>query len=135
MTLDHCPRPARLLPSLVLILALACAGASAQRGDAAPRAVAPRGALAADELANSEVFKRVSPSVVHITTLATERDFFNRGVQQVPRGTGTGIVWDSAGHIVTNFHVIQDGSSARVTPARPHSPQLAVPVQAAEGPV
>jgi S1-C subfamily serine protease len=36
-------------------------------------------------------------------------------VQQVPRGTGTGFVWDEQGHIVTNFHVIQGGSAARVT--------------------
>jgi S1-C subfamily serine protease len=34
---------------------------------------------------------------------------------QVPRGTGTGFVWDDKGHIVTNFHVIQGGSAARVT--------------------
>jgi S1-C subfamily serine protease len=106
------PVPARWPgPALVLGLALACAVAPA----AAQRAVTPRGALAADELAHIDVFKRLSPSVVHITTLATERDFFNRPVQQVPRGTGTGFVWDSAGHIVTNFHVIQEGSGARVT--------------------
>jgi S1-C subfamily serine protease len=36
-------------------------------------------------------------------------------VQQVPRGTGTGFVWDAAGHIVTNFHVIQGANGARVT--------------------
>ncbi len=113
------PALARLALSTGLII-LGCATAQAQRGDAAPRdaaprAVAPRGALLADELSNIEVFKRVSPSVVHITTLATERDFFNRSVQQVPRGTGTGFVWDNAGHIVTNFHVIQEGSGARVT--------------------
>ena len=85
------------------------------RGAAAPRAVTPRGALSADELANIDVFRRLSPSVVHITTLATERDFFNRSVAQVPRGTGTGFLWDNAGHVVTNFHVIQQGSGARVT--------------------
>jgi S1-C subfamily serine protease len=33
----------------------------------------------------------------------------------VPRGTGTGFVWDERGHIVTNFHVIQGASAARVT--------------------
>jgi S1-C subfamily serine protease len=82
---------------------------------AAPRAITPRGALAADELANIELFKKTSPSVVHITTLAAQRDMFSLAVQQVPRGTGTGFVWDSAGHIVTNFHVIQGGSGARVT--------------------
>ena len=86
---------------LVLLLAAAVQPVQAQKGDAAPRQVAPRGALGADELATIDVFKRISPSVVHITTLATERDFFNRAVQQVPRGTGTGFVWDGSGHIVT----------------------------------
>jgi S1-C subfamily serine protease len=69
----------------------------------------PRGALAADELATIDMFKRLSPSVVHITTLAIERDFFNRPVQQVPRGTGTGFIWDNSGHVVTNFHVSATG--------------------------
>ena len=85
------------------------------RSDAAPRAVMPRGPLAADEIAHIELFKRASPSVVHITTLAVQRDMFSMNVQQVPRGTGTGFIWDDSGHIVTNFHVIQGGSGARVT--------------------
>jgi S1-C subfamily serine protease len=85
------------------------------RSDASPRAVAARGALAADENANIDVFRRIGPSVVHITTLATQRDMFSMNVQQVPRGTGTGFVWDDAGHIVTNFHVIQGANAARVT--------------------
>jgi S1-C subfamily serine protease len=85
------------------------------RTDAAPRAVAPRGALLPDEQNNIDVFRRSSPSVVHITTLETQRDFFTMNVQQVPRGTGTGFVWDDAGHVVTNFHVIEGGSGARVT--------------------
>ena len=114
---EHRPSLAwRVGPLLLLAAALAAPVlAQPQRGDAAPRSVNPRAALAAEELANIEVFKRLSPSVVHITTLATERDFFNRSVQQVPRGTGTGFVWDNSGHIVTNFHVIQEGSGARVT--------------------
>jgi S1-C subfamily serine protease len=90
-------------------------GGAQSRSDAAPRAITPRGALAADEQANIELFKRSSPSVVHITTLATQRDMFSMNVQQVPRGTGTGFVWDEQGHIVTNFHVIQGGSGASVT--------------------
>ncbi len=104
-----------LLLGLPLLLSTACIDGQAQKGEATPRPVTPRGALAADELANIDVFKRISPSVVHITTLATERDFFNRPVQQVPRGTGTGFVWDGSGHIVTNYHVIEEGSGARVT--------------------
>jgi S1-C subfamily serine protease len=85
------------------------------RTDAAPRAVAPRGPLAADELANVELFKRASPSVVHITSLGVQRDLFSARVQEVPRGTGTGFVWDDGGHIVTNYHVIDGASAARVT--------------------
>ncbi len=88
---------------------------AATRADASPRAVAPRGALPADEQNNIALFKTASPSVVNITTLTTERDFFSLNVQQVPRGTGTGFVWDERGHIVTNFHVIQGASEARVT--------------------
>jgi S1-C subfamily serine protease len=85
------------------------------RTDASPRAITPRAALGAEELANIDVFRKTSPSVVHITTLESQRDFFSMNVQQVPRGTGTGFVWDDRGHIVTNFHVIQGASAARVT--------------------
>jgi S1-C subfamily serine protease len=88
---------------------------AATRTEATPRAVTPRGPLAADEQAQIELFRRVSPSVVHITTLAAQRDLFSMNVQQVPRGTGTGFVWDERGHIVTNYHVIAGGTSASVT--------------------
>jgi S1-C subfamily serine protease len=81
----------------------------------AGREVTPRGPLLADEQTTIELFRRLSPSVVHITTLAAQRDLFSLNVEQVPRGTGTGFVWDRQGHIVTNFHVIQGGSAARVT--------------------
>jgi S1-C subfamily serine protease len=85
------------------------------RTDAQARAVTPRGPLAADELANIELFRKASPSVVHITSLGVQRDLFSTNVQQVPRGTGTGFVWDASGHIVTNFHVIQNANGAKVT--------------------
>jgi S1-C subfamily serine protease len=85
------------------------------RPDSAPRAVTPRGPLTVEEQAHVELFRKASPSVVHITSLAAQRDLFTMNVQQVPRGTGTGFVWDDQGHIVTNFHVIQDANAARVT--------------------
>ncbi len=94
---------------------LVAPGPAQSRSEAASRAVSPRGALGADEQAHIEVFRKASPSVVHITTLAAQRDLFNMNVQQVPRGTGTGFVWDDRGHIVTNFHVIQGATAARVT--------------------
>ncbi len=113
--MKHHPTP----PAACLLgLALACLLASPAlqaRNDAPPRAVTPRGALAADELAHIELFRKTSPSVVHITSLGVQRDIFSLNVQQVPRGTGTGFVWDDLGHIVTNFHVIQGAQGARVT--------------------
>ena len=96
------------------LLALAPAFVSSST-DAVPRAITPRGPLAADELANIELFRKSSPSVVHITSLGAQRDMFSMNVQQVPRGTGTGFVWDGNGHIVTNFHVIQGANGAKVT--------------------
>jgi len=100
--------------ALAALLAAAPAAAPA-RTPAPPRAVTPRGPLMADELNNIAVFRAASPSVVNITALGLERDLFSRNVQQVPQGTGTGFVWDTAGHLVTNYHVIQDAAGARVT--------------------
>ena len=80
-----------------------------------PRAVAPRGALTEDEQRNIAVFRASSASTVHITTLEVSRDLFSMDVSQVPSGTGSGFLWDERGHVVTNFHVIQGASAARVT--------------------
>ena len=112
-------------PHRVTVLAAALLGAVAAffavpslvqgRTDAAPRAITPRGPLAADEVANIDVFRKTSPSVVHITSIGVQRDIFSMNVQQVPRGTGTGFVWDDQGHVVTNFHVINGANGARVT--------------------
>ena len=106
--------PKRLL-ALMLILWLGAGPAQAQNKAAQPRAVSARSGLDAEEMNNIGVFKRVSPSVVHITTLAVQRDFFSLRTSEQPSGTGTGFIWDEAGHIVTNFHVIQGGDRATVT--------------------
>jgi S1-C subfamily serine protease len=82
--------------------------------DAGSRPVTARGELAADEKATIELFKAVSPSVVHITNLASQRDRFTFDVQQVPRGSGTGFIWDTNGFVVTNYHVVDGASTVRV---------------------
>ena len=107
--------PMALVAAALATTALVAPQLVQSRGEASPRAVATRSALAADEQANIDLFKRTSPSVVHITSLGAQRDLFSINVQQVPRGTGTGFVWDNAGHVVTNFHVIQGANGARVT--------------------
>jgi S1-C subfamily serine protease len=79
------------------------------------RIVTARGDLAEDEKATIELFRKASPSVVHITTLRERANRFNMAVAQIPQGTGSGFIWDKQGHIVTNFHVIQNADAAKVT--------------------
>ncbi len=81
---------------------------------AAPREITPRGELAGDERATIDLFERSRNSVVFITTKQAVVDFWSRNVTSVPRGTGSGFLWDDAGHIVTNFHVIQGASEASI---------------------
>ena len=82
--------------------------------DATPRAVQARGDLAADEKATIELFEKARGSVVYITTKSQVRDFWTRNVFTVPRGTGSGFIWDDAGHVITNYHVIENASEATV---------------------
>jgi S1-C subfamily serine protease len=90
-------------------------GAWAGRGDpSGPRPVTPRGDLYPDEIANIDLFSQTSPSVVSITNLAVYRRPFSLDASAVPRGVGSGFVWDEAGHIVTNFHVIAEADAVQV---------------------
>src|ERR1043166_118612 len=80
---------------------------------ASPRTITPRTDLSAEENANIMLFAKCSPSVVHVRTIQTverQRDFFNVDVMQIPKGSGSGIIWDEAGHIVTNFHVVAEAA-------------------------
>lgn len=86
---------------------------SAQR-NATARAVIARGDLAADEQSTIELFERSRDSVVFISTRQQVRDVWTRNVFSVPRGSGSGFIWDDAGHVVTNYHVIQGASGATV---------------------
>jgi len=106
-------RPLALLLAAVLLVP-GCRRPGAPASDVEPRPVAARGDLAADEKATIDLFREASPSVVFITSLARRRGGLFR-ITEIPRGEGSGFVWDAEGHVVTNFHVIQGASSARVT--------------------
>jgi S1-C subfamily serine protease len=80
-----------------------------------PREVTARGELAGDERNTIAIFESASPSVVNITTSERVRDLWTRRVSEVPRGTGSGFVWDDQGHVVTNYHVIAGASRASVS--------------------
>ena len=68
------------------------------------RAVERRGDIAEYERTTIGIFDRVSPSVVQMADSSDDSDFDN---EETAVKTGTGFVWDTAGHVVTNYHVVQ----------------------------
>jgi S1-C subfamily serine protease len=79
-----------------------------------PQPVIPRANLSDLEKSTIALFSGRSQSVVHITTIRVQTDFFRLNALAVPEGTGSGFIWDTQGHVVTNFHVIQGADGARV---------------------
>jgi S1-C subfamily serine protease len=82
--------------------------------EAAPRPIVPRGDLTPDEKSNIAVFESSKASVVYISTRDRVVDYWTRNVMTVPRGTGSGFIWDREGHVVTNLHVIAGAAEANV---------------------
>ncbi len=68
-----------------------------------------------DEANSTEIFSQASPSVVYVTNTALRRIPFTLNVQEIPRGAGSGFVWDESGLVVTNFHVIAGADRLIVT--------------------
>jgi len=113
--------------SLVLVLLLlGCHGSPAAPQDAAPAVpttlpppplIAPLspGAHIENERNTIAVFKAVAPSTVFVTQTRVVYDMFAGSAQEVAAGSGSGIVWDTQGHIVTNYHVVKDAASLTVT--------------------
>lgn len=103
---------------LVALMLWKVVGDSARRRElldpeAIPRAIEPRGDLADDEKSTIKIFQQTSPSVVHVTTSTTQTNPFQEETE-VPQGSGTGFVWDREGRIVTNAHVLQNATDARI---------------------
>lgn len=84
------------------------------RAEAAPRPITARGDLDAEEKINIDIFETWKASVVFISTRERVVDFWTRNVTSVPRGTGSGFIWDEQGHVVTNYHVIAGAAEANV---------------------
>lgn len=83
-------------------------------GKSQPRVITERGDFNSDEQNTINIFQRTSPSVVFINTLDTQLNPWTRTFKETPLGSGSGFIWDDQGHVVTNFHVIKDSSSATV---------------------
>jgi S1-C subfamily serine protease len=69
--------------------------------------------LDAEEQLNISVYKKALPSVVNITSTAVAFDFFYGPVPQ--QGMGSGFVIDAEGHILTNYHVVENARQLEVT--------------------
>jgi S1-C subfamily serine protease len=62
-----------------------------------------------------KVFQACSPSVANISTSTTATFGMSMNPVEIPRGTGSAFVWDTDGHIVTNYHVVMNGNKAKIT--------------------
>jgi S1-C subfamily serine protease len=120
----------RISARQILIIALfsaACAAAAVAIYDRYGSRISPSGganfsekapagitdpSVASDERNNIEVYKVVSPGVVFITSTSYSQDFFDSGERQ---GNGSGSLIDHDGHILTNFHVIENAQRLTVS--------------------
>ena len=62
-----------------------------------------------------DIYRENVPAVVNVRSIAVRSNFFYGDEIEIPRGMGTGFVWDEDGHIVTNFHVVQGGDEFVIT--------------------
>jgi S1-C subfamily serine protease len=83
----------------------------------APPPVTPLspGAAIEDERNTIAVFQAAGPATVFVTQSQLVRNRFTLRVDQIQAGTGSGFIWDTRGHVVTNFHVVAGGDSFSVT--------------------
>ena len=98
------------LPSLVSPTVAPPASASPTLAWETPAPAAPANELEAQVEA---VYTEAAPSVVFITSRIITYDFFMQAVPQ--EGTGSGFVYDEQGHILTNYHVVENAESVSVT--------------------
>jgi S1-C subfamily serine protease len=85
---------------------------SALHLDSAAAADPAQPPLSPDEQVNIQVYNKVSPGVVNITSTVVEYDFFFQAYAS--QGTGSGIVLDLEGNVLTNYHVIESAQNLEV---------------------
>jgi S1-C subfamily serine protease len=75
----------------------------------------PAGGLTGDDVESRRIalYQRVAPAVVNVTTQVLRSDFFWGTTPE--EGSGSGFLWDTDGHIVTNFHVIDGAQQIEVS--------------------
>lgn len=70
--------------------------------------------FSSDERNTIDVFKQASPKVVYVHKIQRVQNRFAEEFE-VSSGSGSGIIWDKSGHIVTNYHVIHGADNVMIT--------------------
>lgn len=73
-----------------------------------------RAELTPDEVVNVSVYEKCNRSVVNITTQSARGEGFFR-LERPQQGSGSGVVLDQSGHILTNYHVVEDARQVEIT--------------------
>lgn len=61
-----------------------------------------------------EIYRKAVPSTVNVSNIKLTRNMYY-GEVEIPQGAGSGFIYDLEGHVITNYHVVQGGSSFVVT--------------------
>jgi S1-C subfamily serine protease len=91
------------------------------REEVAARASEPAAFQQGKQRSINQIYRAAAPAVVHIETTTRVRQpsdpFFGNpfGTAETQRALGSGFVIDKAGHIVTNYHVVQGASVIQVS--------------------
>ncbi|MFH1003849.1 MAG: trypsin-like peptidase domain-containing protein, partial [Chloroflexota bacterium] len=125
-----------LLISILLLSLLALAGCTSNSPPGTPVPPPTTGAaggvsappsltsLADIEASLEHIYAQVNPSVVNISVLLKQPASSQipgvpspvpQGPQQYSQALGSGFVWDNAGHIVTNNHVVANADNISIT--------------------
>lgn len=118
---ENSPRQKRLSFSVLLLFFLAgwwfffVYQRPVPQPEPVPVLITPRGDLAADEQSTVDLFRSASPAVVYITNIEVRRNIFSLNIHEIPKGTGSGFIWDKQGRVVTNYHVIESANRVEVT--------------------
>lgn len=70
--------------------------------------------LLPDERNTVEVFQKSAPKVVYVHRITRSKPRHFQAIE-ITEATGSGIIWDKLGHIVTNFHVIEGADALSVS--------------------
>lgn len=99
--------------SLLVILAL---GLSTSVYSQQPPVKKEISMLLENEKNSINIFQSTADAVVNVSNLRkASQGFFDMDATEVQAGMGSGLVWDTAGHIITNYHVIDNGDSFSIS--------------------